>query len=317
MEVTVDYHGGSDYFVESGQYKGVTLNLIEKNASGLVQVLSSANDVSTTTDSKKYAGSTTLSLDLTDVTPSDQLPNGHYYALAPVFSSSNGKPVYAQAAVGPITVTSNGGSNDVAVTGVKLTPKTASIEINETIELNHTVSPFNATDKSVYFMSDDLNIASVTDSGVVTGLEEGMTYITVTTNDGAYSSQSRITVVDNSGETDPGNGGDDPGNGGETDPCNGGETDPGNGGETDPGNGGETDPGNGGETDPGNGSETDPGNGGETDPGNGGETDPGNGGETDPGNGGTDPGNGGEGNGGETDPGNGGETPGNGGETDP
>ncbi|QIA65625.1 family 16 glycosylhydrolase [Vibrio astriarenae] len=203
LDVSVNYHGGSDFYVESGNYNGVTVNLVEKNASGVVQVIRSSNDPSTTSDANKYAGKTTLSLDLSGVTPSNQLPNGHYYALAPVFSSSNGNPVYAQSPIEPIKITGNGDSNDVPVTGVELTPQTASVKVNETVKLTSTVKPYNASDKGVYYYSDNSNIASVNNSGVVTGKVKGTTNITVTTNDGAYTSQSVVNVIDNSGGWTP------------------------------------------------------------------------------------------------------------------
>ncbi|MGR5166023.1 Ig-like domain-containing protein [Vibrio astriarenae] len=203
MNVSVNYHGGSDYYVDSGNYDGITLNLIEKNASGLVQVVRSSNDPSTTSDANKYAGKTALSLNLSGVKPSDQLPNGHYYALAPVFSSSNGNPVYAQSPIEPIQITGNGDGNDVPVTGVELTPKTTSVKVNETVKLTSTITPYNASDKGVYYYSDDSDIASINNSGIVTGKKKGSTYVTVTTNDGAYTSQSAITVTETSGGWTP------------------------------------------------------------------------------------------------------------------
>ena len=106
LDVNINYHAGSDYYVDSGIYDGITLKLVEKNASGIVQVVGTANDPNTTQEANKYAGRTTLSLNLSDVTPSYQLPNGHYYSLVPVFSSSNGSLVYAQSPIEPIKITS-------------------------------------------------------------------------------------------------------------------------------------------------------------------------------------------------------------------
>ncbi|MGL6259636.1 Ig-like domain-containing protein [Vibrio sp. WXL210] len=198
MDVVVNYHGGSDYYVKSGQYNGVTLNLIEKNSSGLVQVVRSANDPNTTKDDNKYAGKTTLSINLSGVTPSSQLPSGHFYALAPVFNSSNGSVIYAQGPIEPILISGegNGGGGDVAVTGVELSPASATLKVNESVQLSAKISPYNASNKSVYYYSDDSDIASVNSSGMITAKKKGSTVVSVTTNDGAYTDSSVITVVE-------------------------------------------------------------------------------------------------------------------------
>ncbi|GGA86213.1 hypothetical protein GCM10011369_30340 [Neiella marina] len=99
LSLTVAYHGGSEYFVDSGKFEGVTVNLVEKNNSGLVRIVASATDKTTTEDDKKYAGQSQFTLSLTGVKPTAQLPSGHYYAIEPVFSSSNGSEIYAQTTV--------------------------------------------------------------------------------------------------------------------------------------------------------------------------------------------------------------------------
>ncbi|GEA10732.1 hypothetical protein KUL49_11070 [Alteromonas sp. KUL49] len=150
MEVTVDYHGGHDFYVDSGAFNGVTLNLIERNASGLVRVVKSANDPSTTNDDKKYAGEATLSINLSGVPASNTLPNGHYYALAAAFQSSNGTSIYMQSPVRDITVV-NGSSAPIAVSGVTLTPSSLSLNQGVSQTLSANISPYNASNQSVVF----------------------------------------------------------------------------------------------------------------------------------------------------------------------
>lgn len=92
---TINYHAGSHYFVEKSKLNGVTLQLIEKNAKGkFIRLVESVEDNSTTSESKKYGGKTSLTLSFSDVTPSANLPEGHYYTLLASFSSSNGSVVY-------------------------------------------------------------------------------------------------------------------------------------------------------------------------------------------------------------------------------
>ncbi|MFN2396354.1 MAG: S8 family serine peptidase, partial [Bacteroidales bacterium] len=84
----------------------------------------------------------------------------------------------------------------VAVTGVSVSPTTASLEVNETVQLVATVSPEDATNKDVTWSSDNTSVATVSSTGIVTGVGEGTTTITVTTDDGDYTATSSVTVTD-------------------------------------------------------------------------------------------------------------------------
>lgn len=83
---------------------------------------------------------------------------------------------------------------DVAVTGVTIAPKTASIKVGETQQLTPTVAPANATNKKVTYSSNKESVATVNTSGLVTAKAEGEATITVTTADGAKTDTSVITV---------------------------------------------------------------------------------------------------------------------------
>ncbi len=96
----------------------------------------------------------------------------------------------------------SGGDPDpdpVAVSGVSVSPASASIEVNETVALTATVSPENATNKDVSWSSGNTSVATVSSTGIVTGVGEGSATITVTTDDGGYTATSSITVTDNGG----------------------------------------------------------------------------------------------------------------------
>lgn len=60
----------------------------------------------------------------------------------------------------------------VAVSGVSLDKTSASISVDETLQLNATVAPSNATDKSVTWSSSDPSVATVS-NGLVKGVKEG------------------------------------------------------------------------------------------------------------------------------------------------
>lgn len=93
-----------------------------------------------------------------------------------------------------IAVTIGGGSV-VHVTGVSLDQHTASVQAGQTVQLTATVSPNNATDKSVSWSSNNTSVATVNSSGLVTAVSAGTATITVTTTDGSYTDTCVVTVT--------------------------------------------------------------------------------------------------------------------------
>ena len=83
----------------------------------------------------------------------------------------------------------------VAVTGVTISPTTLTLEMNETHQLSETISPSNATNKRVNWTSSNSAVATVNASGLVTAKAGGTANITVTTQDGAFTASSAITVT--------------------------------------------------------------------------------------------------------------------------
>jgi uncharacterized protein YjdB len=85
-------------------------------------------------------------------------------------------------------------NTQILVTGVTLTPATASVNVGATLQLTATVSPANATIKSVTWSSSNTAVATVSSSGLVTGIAAGSATITVKTVDQAKTATSVITV---------------------------------------------------------------------------------------------------------------------------
>lgn len=83
----------------------------------------------------------------------------------------------------------------VPVTGVSVSPATASLDINTTLQLNATVVPANATNKNVTWTSSAPAIAAVSNTGLVSALAAGKATITATTTDGGFVSNSSLTVT--------------------------------------------------------------------------------------------------------------------------
>lgn len=86
----------------------------------------------------------------------------------------------------------------IPVTGVTVSPSSATLNVSGTLQLSATVLPSNATDKSVSWSSNNSAIATVSAGGLVTGVAPGNIIITVRTNDGGKTATCSITVSNNS-----------------------------------------------------------------------------------------------------------------------
>jgi hypothetical protein len=122
--------------------------------------------------------------------------------------STSGLVTGVAAGTSNITVTTQDGDyseyseitvTNVSVTGVTVSPTSASIAVNGTQQLTATISPSNATNKNVTWSSSNTAIATVSTSGLVTGVAAGSATITVTTSDGGFHATSAITVTSSGG----------------------------------------------------------------------------------------------------------------------
>lgn len=83
----------------------------------------------------------------------------------------------------------------IAVTGVSVTPTTASIVNGATTQLTATVAPSNATNKTVTWSSSNSAVATVSSTGLVTAVNAGTATITVTTTDGAKTASAILASI--------------------------------------------------------------------------------------------------------------------------
>ena len=118
----------------------------------------------------------------------------------------NGKVTAVKAGSSTITVTTTDGSKTascavtvtaktVSVTGVKLDKTELELVEGEDAQLAATVSPDDASDKSVSWKSSEAGVATVDDSGKVTAVKAGSTTVTVTTTDGSKTATCTVTVT--------------------------------------------------------------------------------------------------------------------------
>ena len=71
------------------------------------------------------------------------------------------------------------------VTKIAFTDKNPYVAVGESIQLNWTVTPDNATDTSVTLSTNKESVLSVSQDGTVTGLKRGEAYVYATANDGS------------------------------------------------------------------------------------------------------------------------------------
>jgi len=81
----------------------------------------------------------------------------------------------------------------VAVSGVKVSPASAVLTVGGSQQLKATVSPSNATDKTVKWSSSDTSVAKVNKNGLVTAIAKGTATITVKASN-KKTATSKITV---------------------------------------------------------------------------------------------------------------------------
>lgn len=84
----------------------------------------------------------------------------------------------------------------VPVTSVSLNNTVLSVKQGKTATLTASVYPSNATNKYVSWSSSNTNVATISNSGVITAVNQGSSTITVTTNDGHKTATCVVTVTE-------------------------------------------------------------------------------------------------------------------------
>lgn len=87
-------------------------------------------------------------------------------------------------------------STDKKVTAITIAPSTQSITIGGTTQLRATITPTDATNQNIEWSSKQEAIASVSQSGVVTGQTAGVAHIAASAQDGSnVTGEAQITVT--------------------------------------------------------------------------------------------------------------------------
>lgn len=86
--------------------------------------------------------------------------------------------------------------NPVLVSGITLNETESELTVGEKLQLEATIAPDNATDKSVTWSSTNEAVAVVSESGQVTAVGSGTCQIKATANDGSGKSASCLITVE-------------------------------------------------------------------------------------------------------------------------
>ena len=85
-------------------------------------------------------------------------------------------------------------TQEVAVQGVHIFNKIDKLTLGDTHQLEANVSPINATNQEITWSSSDISVATVDDTGLVTGVRNGTAKISVMSEDGGFKDSIKITV---------------------------------------------------------------------------------------------------------------------------
>ena len=91
----------------------------------------------------------------------------------------------------------NGGANPIEPTGVTLNRTSADLEVNDTLQLTANIQPNGATG-SITWSSNNTNVATVSNTGLVTAVSEGNATITARVSENIVATCT-VSVTDNSG----------------------------------------------------------------------------------------------------------------------
>ena len=87
-----------------------------------------------------------------------------------------------------------GGTSEVKVTGISVSPTTMILKVGDTATITATISPSNAENKAITWITSDAKVAKVDARGNVTAVSTGEARITAKTEDGGKTATCLVTV---------------------------------------------------------------------------------------------------------------------------
>lgn len=84
--------------------------------------------------------------------------------------------------------------NIIPVTGVTFDGQYAELGTGQTLQLAHTLTPANASDTGVTYTTDNDEIVTVSETGLLTGVSPGLAIVKIHTNFGVFEDRVEVTV---------------------------------------------------------------------------------------------------------------------------
>jgi len=188
-------NGGYGYVVDSGTVSSnYTLTKITTDIQN-----SSGSSIATGLPKTVTPSGTSYSISaLNSVLPFSKISSAGTYYWIITATDSSGKSVTLKMPINAVASGSNtiatGTTETTAVTGVSVDLDEVTLRAGQTTKLTATVSPSNATNKSVTWKSSNTAVATVS-NGTVTAKAGGTATITCTTADGGYTASCMVTVT--------------------------------------------------------------------------------------------------------------------------
>lgn len=188
-------NGGYGYVVDSGTVSSnYTLTKITTDIQN-----SSGKSITTGLPKTVTPSGTSYSISaLNSVLPFSKISSAGTYYWIITATDSSGKSVTLKMPINAVSSGSNtiatGTTETTAVTGVSVDLDEVTLRVGQTTKLTATVSPSNATNKSVTWKSSNAAVATVS-NGTVTAKAGGTATITCTTADGGYTASCKVTVT--------------------------------------------------------------------------------------------------------------------------
>jgi len=192
----------------------ITVTTADGNKTATCTVTVSATPVAVTgvslnknTLSLSVGGSETLTAAVSPSNATNQNVNWSSSAPAVATVAHSGKVTGIAAGSAVITASSSdggktatcnvtvSGDGNTTVTGVALNKSALSLAVGGTEALIATVLPSSAMNKAVTWSSSNTEVATISSSGVVTGVAAGSTVITVSSSDGGKTATCNVTVT--------------------------------------------------------------------------------------------------------------------------
>lgn len=128
-------------------------------------------------------------------------PGTYYVSAGPqyeTYKANNGA-----ACVAPPICTVTVKDDSVPVTGIQCSHKTLSLQKGQTQQLTASVIPSNADNNKIAWSSNNSSVASVDSNGIVTAHEKGTAVITAMSEDGNFTANCTVTVLEEEPEAEP------------------------------------------------------------------------------------------------------------------